>query len=158
MREKLETLPVSELREMAKAQGLKGTSAMRKAELVELLCNQAEKEQEAQAAKTAQEGKNSQESGDLEKIPEAGSLRYPTMEMEKIRRMAGWAMREETPGLMSGTDRESRSRGLMRPTPPLKARETELLLTARAPSFSRMSHSLRSLRPHQVRNAKYAAR
>ena len=62
MREKLETLPVSELREMAKAQGLKGTSAMRKAELVELLCNQAEKEQEAQAAKTAQEGKNSQES------------------------------------------------------------------------------------------------
>ena len=62
MREKLETLPVSELREMAKAQGLKGTSAMRKAELVELLCNQAEKEQEAQAAKTVQEGKNPQES------------------------------------------------------------------------------------------------
>ena len=43
MREKLETLPVSELREMAKAQGLNGTSAMRKAELVELLCAQAEK-------------------------------------------------------------------------------------------------------------------
>lgn len=62
MREKLETLPVSELREMAKAQGLKGTSAMRKAELVELLCAQAEKEQEPSEAKSSQEGKNSQES------------------------------------------------------------------------------------------------
>ena len=43
MREKLETLPVAELRELAKAQGLKGVSSMRKAELIELLCRQAEK-------------------------------------------------------------------------------------------------------------------
>ncbi|WP_320957822.1 Rho termination factor N-terminal domain-containing protein, partial [Enterocloster asparagiformis] len=43
MREKLETLPVAELRELAKAQGLKGVSSMRKAELIELLCQQAEK-------------------------------------------------------------------------------------------------------------------
>ncbi len=46
MREKLETLPVTELREMAKAQGLKGTSGMRKAELVEVLCAQAEQKSE----------------------------------------------------------------------------------------------------------------
>ena len=43
MREKLETLPVTELREMAKSQGIKGTSSMRKAELVDILCAHAEK-------------------------------------------------------------------------------------------------------------------
>ena len=43
MREKLETLPLSQLKELAKAQGVKGCSAMRKAELVDLLCNLAGK-------------------------------------------------------------------------------------------------------------------
>lgn len=37
MREKLQTLPLTELKELAKAQGLKGCSAMRKAELIEVL-------------------------------------------------------------------------------------------------------------------------
>ena len=49
MREKLETLPVAELREMAKAQGLKGVSSMRKAELIEQLCQQAEKKSAGEA-------------------------------------------------------------------------------------------------------------
>ena len=50
MREKLETLPVAELREMAKAQGLKGVSSMRKAELIEQLCQQAEKNPQVKPA------------------------------------------------------------------------------------------------------------
>ena len=37
MREKLETLPLAQLKELAKAQGLKGTSTMKKAELIDLL-------------------------------------------------------------------------------------------------------------------------
>ena len=42
MREKLQTLPLSELKELAKSQGIKGISSMRKAEIIELLCQQAE--------------------------------------------------------------------------------------------------------------------
>ena len=46
MREKLNTLPLSELKELAKAQGLKGFSSLRKAELIDLLCQSAEKEEQ----------------------------------------------------------------------------------------------------------------
>ncbi len=43
MREKLQTLPVAVLKEMAKEQGIKGATALRKAELIEALCNAAGK-------------------------------------------------------------------------------------------------------------------
>ncbi len=49
MREKLATLPLTQLKEIAKSQGLKGTSTMKKAELIELLANEAEKREEAKA-------------------------------------------------------------------------------------------------------------
>ncbi len=42
MREKLNTLPLSELKELAKEKGLKGISSLRKAELVELICQAGE--------------------------------------------------------------------------------------------------------------------
>ena len=42
MREKLQTLPVAVLKEMAKKQGIKGATTLRKAELIEALCNAAE--------------------------------------------------------------------------------------------------------------------
>ena len=45
MREKLQTLPLAELKELAKAQGIKGGSAMRKAELIEALCSAAEQQE-----------------------------------------------------------------------------------------------------------------
>ncbi len=67
MREKLQTLPVAALREMAKAQGAKGTSVMRKAELIELLCARAgegEKEENGASA-----GSSSQE------VPQANASR-----------------------------------------------------------------------------------
>lgn len=41
MREKLETLPMSELREMARAQGMKGVTSLRKSDIIERLCEAA---------------------------------------------------------------------------------------------------------------------
>ncbi len=45
MREKLNTLPLSELKELAKAQKLKGFSSLRKAELIDLLCQSAKQQE-----------------------------------------------------------------------------------------------------------------
>ena len=47
MREKYESLPLSTLRDLAKARGLKGISAMKKAELVERMLEEDEKEKQA---------------------------------------------------------------------------------------------------------------
>ncbi len=54
MREKLKTLPLSELKELAKAQGLKGVSGMRKADIIELLCRQEGSGETAPEAQTAE--------------------------------------------------------------------------------------------------------
>ncbi len=53
MREKLETLPLTQLRELAKSQGIRHVSSLRKSELIELLCQQAEKEEAEKTAGTA---------------------------------------------------------------------------------------------------------
>ena len=53
MREKLITLPLTQLRELAKTQGIKGASSLRKAELVDLLCEAAEKNEKASGEKQA---------------------------------------------------------------------------------------------------------
>ena len=45
MREKYETLSLNTLRDLAKARGLSGTSTMRKAQVIDLMCAQDEKEQ-----------------------------------------------------------------------------------------------------------------
>lgn len=45
MREKLQTLPLPQLKELAKAQGVKGSATMRKAELIDELCRLAEQEE-----------------------------------------------------------------------------------------------------------------
>ena len=45
MREKLQTLPLAQLKELAKAQGIKGAGAMRKADLINELCRLAEQEE-----------------------------------------------------------------------------------------------------------------
>ncbi len=59
MREKLNTLPLSELKELAKAQKLKGFSTLRKAELIDLLCQIAE--QQENASEKLPEGLSGQE-------------------------------------------------------------------------------------------------
>lgn len=43
MREKLETLPLAELKELAKARGIKGLSSLKKADIIDLLVEEAEK-------------------------------------------------------------------------------------------------------------------
>ena len=46
MREKYESLPLSTLKDLAKARGLKGISTMKKAELVERMLEEDEKEKQ----------------------------------------------------------------------------------------------------------------
>lgn len=46
MREKLQTLPLAELKEMARSSGIKGVSGLRKADIIDLLCKEAEKNPE----------------------------------------------------------------------------------------------------------------
>ena len=83
MREKLQTLPLSELKEMAKSRGIKGISSLRKAEIIDLLCDEAEKNPEIKPAEIKREVKtpgdipepgNAPESGD---IPEPGNAPQP---------------------------------------------------------------------------------
>ena len=45
MREKLQTLPLTQLKEIAKSQGMKGVSGMKKSDLIDLLCQKAEEGQ-----------------------------------------------------------------------------------------------------------------
>ena len=54
MREKLETLPLTQLRELAKARNIKGTSTMKKGELIDLLVEEAEKMDREEAEKAAE--------------------------------------------------------------------------------------------------------
>lgn len=57
MREKLQTLPLSELKEMAKSRGIKGISSLRNAEIIDLLCAEAEKNPEVKPAEIKREEK-----------------------------------------------------------------------------------------------------
>ena len=81
MREKLETLPLAQLKELAKSRGIKGISAMKKGELIDILVGEAEKmEKEKEREKEREKGRGasrnsgeengrrreSQEEGDLE--------------------------------------------------------------------------------------------
>ena len=54
MREKLETLSLTTLKDLAKQKGIKGISGLRKAEIIDLLCEQEEKgKQEKETAAPA---------------------------------------------------------------------------------------------------------
>ena len=64
MREKYESLALVQLKELAKVRGLKGTSTMKKADLVEAMLAEEErlkKEEEAKAAEEKQEAAKSEE-------------------------------------------------------------------------------------------------
>ena len=56
MREKLATLPLAELRELAKAQGIKGVAGLRKSELIDRLCEIAQEKPEETGRSAAAEG------------------------------------------------------------------------------------------------------
>ena len=57
MREKLQTLPLVQLRELAKAQGLKGVTTLKKAEIIDRLCEIAQAQETAKAAKAEPAGR-----------------------------------------------------------------------------------------------------
>lgn len=79
MREKLQTLPLAELKELAKSQGLKGISTLRKAEIIELLCreNEAAAQSEAvlQPGSGSSEGREAQSSREPQSSKENGEPR-----------------------------------------------------------------------------------
>lgn len=91
MREKLQTLPLAELKELAKSQGIKGISTLRKAEIIELLCRENEAAAQSEAvlqpdsgssegreAQSSREPKSSKENGeprDSEKSRDSGKPR-----------------------------------------------------------------------------------
>lgn len=78
MREKLNTLPLSELKEMAKAQGLRGISGLRKAELIDALCRLDEESRGA--ASGGQESSGA--------VNEAGSSRQADAETGTVKTSA----------------------------------------------------------------------
>ncbi len=55
MREKYESLPIAQLRELAKVRGIKGTSAMKKSELVEAMLAEDEREKKETSGENVQE-------------------------------------------------------------------------------------------------------
>lgn len=58
MREKLQTLPLAELKELAKSRGIKGISSLRKAEIIDLLCEEAEQNPEVKPVEIKREEKS----------------------------------------------------------------------------------------------------
>ena len=102
MREKLETLPVAELREMAKAQGLKGVSSMRKAELIEQLCQQAEKNPQVKPAQVEKSARPATRAREAEREASQGA-RGAEREMPQSARGA----ERETTQSARGAERET---------------------------------------------------
>ncbi|MCR5486377.1 MAG: transcription termination factor Rho [Lachnospiraceae bacterium] len=89
MREKLETLPLSELRALAKGQGVKGASAMKKADLIEILLSASQKQEEVEA--------HSQPARDTEQPARKGEQKRKTPK----------PARDEDKGASAGTDAQS---------------------------------------------------
>lgn len=73
MREKLQTLPLTQLKELAKAQGIKGVTGMRKADLIDELCRLAEQEE---IIKTAVAPPQLRQTGQTETWTESRGDRY----------------------------------------------------------------------------------
>ena len=63
MREKLQTLPLLQLRELAKSQGIKNITVMRKADLIDKLCEVAEQMEKQKAEKEKPTGRSLRKSG-----------------------------------------------------------------------------------------------
>ena len=70
MREKYESLPVATLRDLAKARGIKGVSAAKKAEIIELMLQEDEKEkkEEKKAVKEMSANTGDREVHDIDKL------------------------------------------------------------------------------------------
>lgn len=101
MREKLETLPVAELREIAKANGIKNLSTMRKGEIIDRLVELGKQKQEATGAgkevsgttETLHSADNGQNAGEnvYDKEPAAQTVREVRNNSYKQRTMQSYA-------------------------------------------------------------------
>lgn len=112
MREKLQTLPLAQLKEMAKASGVKGATAMRKADLIEELCKVSEQQE-------------------IMKTVAVPAFARPATAAAAAAEAAGATDKEETDSGESSADQVSESRGEYRTaerstrTPARSARSTE---------------------------------
>ncbi len=116
MREKLATLPLTQLKELAKSQGIKNISGLRKAELIDRLCEGAES---AEAGKTAGNSEN-RESVAAAPVHGAaaeaavsgkgsGSARTENAAPERTSAVSERTERQERTGRQERTDRYERS-------------------------------------------------
>lgn len=82
MREKYESLPVATLRDLAKVRGIKGISAAKKAELVELMLQEDEKEKKAEknAVKEMSANTGDREVHDIDKL-DSGVVAHGILEV-----------------------------------------------------------------------------
>ena len=100
MKERYESLPLNELRQVAKARGLKGISALRKDQLVARMLEEDAKDQEKKAAEHTAEGKADKaeraertERVDGRSVPNGRSV---SRERSALRGAAAWRRRNRT--------------------------------------------------------------
>ena len=97
-REQYESLPLAELKEIAKARGMKGTSAVKKGDLIAMML---EKDEETKTRRTPEEEEETKTRRTPEKEEETKARRTPEKDEEaKIRRMP--EKQEAQPSLDSG--------------------------------------------------------
>jgi len=77
MREKLNTLPLAQLREIAKANGLKGISGLKKAELIDRILVMAEEQKSSEATASSKAARDGKPSAREEKKPAKDAKKRP---------------------------------------------------------------------------------
>lgn len=125
MREKLQTLPLTELKELAKSQGMKGLSGMKKNDIIDLLCRRAEEMDAQKASGTAiseqpeaapQPETTEMSQQEVSEKPERGGRQERLKRTDRVSQPEGTEKsgrspqtdREEKPGKGPQTDREER--------------------------------------------------
>ena len=116
MREKLATLPLTQLKELAKSQGIKNISGLRKAELIDRLCETAEGADSKKAAAGNSENRESTAVPAQGTAVEAaasgngfGSARTESAAPERASAASERADRQEHTGRQERTERYERS-------------------------------------------------
>ena len=89
MREKYESLALANLKEIAKARGIKGTSTMKKADLVEAMLLQDEKEKNSDGASKSTENVSVQGQENADKSSENSTAKESVAGKENGRRDGG---------------------------------------------------------------------
>lgn len=114
MREKLATLPLAQLRELAKSQGIKNVSSLRKSELIDRLCEMAEKEKAGDSPKNTESILRAEptEIGKIEDVQEArvgGEIRNGSSESRSTGTAESRSSSSESRSTSAGESRNSGS-------------------------------------------------